>query len=94
MGKVYTYVVTFKEVQMPTAKNRINMAVPGEIYELIELRAQRDNKSLASTAVELLDLALEVEEDAYWNKICDELDAIPNKKYLSEEEFWKKVGLE
>jgi hypothetical protein len=79
---------------MPTAKNRINMAVPNELFELIQLRAKRDEKSLASTAVELLDLAIEVEEDAYWNQFCDELDAIPNKKYLSHEEFWKKVGLE
>ena len=79
---------------MPTMKNRINMSVPDEIFELISLRAERDDKSLAATAVDLLDLALELEEDAYWNKICDELDALPNKKYISHEEFWKRAGLE
>lgn len=79
---------------MPTMKKRINMALPDELFEMVEARAQRDSKSLAATAVELVDLAVEIEEDAYWNKICDELDAKPNKTYLTEEEFWKKAGLE
>ena len=79
---------------MPTMKKRINMALPDELFEMVEARAQRDSKSLAATAVELLDLAVEIEEDAYWNKLCDEFDAKPNKTYLTEEEFWKKAALE
>lgn len=78
---------------MPTIKNRINMAVPTELFEMVKARAKRDSKSLAATAVELLDLAVEIEEDEYWNKICDELDAIPDKKYISHEEFWKRIAL-
>ena len=75
---------------MPTMKKRINMALPDELFEMVEARAKRDSKSLAATAVELLDLAVEIEEDAYWNKLCDELDAKPNKTYMTHEEFWAK----
>lgn len=76
---------------MPSTKKRISTCLSDEAFELIALRAKRDSKSLGKTISELVEIALEYEEDAHWNKICDELDAIPNKKYLTHEEFWERM---
>ena len=51
---------------MPTTKTRISIAVPRETELYLQSLADRDSMPLATKARELLETALEIEEDAYW----------------------------
>ncbi|MBI1813010.1 hypothetical protein HY285_03015 [Candidatus Peregrinibacteria bacterium] len=47
----------------------------------------RDEVSQSSKALELIERALEMEEDEYFSKIAEARDK-PNAKFLSHEEAW------
>ena len=72
---------------MPTSKKRINISVPKDTEEILELLAKRDKKPIATVALQLIETALEIEEDAVWAEIADERDQ-PGVKYISHEEMW------
>ena len=72
---------------MPTSKKRINISVPKDTEEILELLAKRDKKPVATVALQLIEIALEIEEDAVWAEIADERDQ-PGVKYISHEEMW------
>lgn len=46
--------------------------------------------SVSSKAVELIRLALEIEEDRYFAKIAEERD-VKGVKYISHDDFWEKM---
>lgn len=52
--------------------------------------AKRDKMSVSSKAVELIRLALEIEEDRYFAKIAEERD-VKGVKYISHDDFWEKM---
>jgi len=72
---------------MPTLKKRINITLPKTIDAVLEKISLRDGVPVATKAVELLRVALEIEEDAVWDKIAGDRD---NKKakFVSHEEAW------
>ena len=75
---------------MPTSKKRLNISLSKDTAFFLQKIALRDDVPQATKATELLEMALEIEEDAYFSKIADE--RLKKKgKWLSEKEFWAKV---
>lgn len=70
---------------MTTTKKRLNITLLPEVESAIKQLARRDKMAEASKASQLLQMALETEEDLVWDKIADKRDKkgakfIPHKK--------------
>ena len=57
---------------MATIKKRINISVPDAVEQAIATLAKRDQVPHATKAGELLELALEIEEDTYFASVVKE----------------------
>lgn len=75
---------------MPTTKKRLNLTLSKDMAFYIEKLALRDEMPQAEKAVELIEKALEIEEDAYFAAIADKR-AEETTGWMSHEEFWAKV---
>lgn len=73
---------------MPTSKKRLNLTLPEDLGEMLVGFAKRDNMPVARKAIELIETAIELEEDAIWAQIAEERDQ-PGVKYISHEDAWK-----
>ena len=76
---------------MPTSKKRINISLSKETALFLKKLAVRDDVPQATKAAQLLEKALEMEEDEYFAAIADERAADKSAKWISHEEFWSKV---
>lgn len=72
---------------MATTKKRINISVSKDIEQVINLLAKRDEVPVATKARQLIQEALEIEEDFALAKLADERFATV-KKWVSHEEVW------
>lgn len=72
---------------MPTSKKRINISVPNETEEVLALLAKRDCVPVATKALQLIEVALEIDEDDVWGRIIAARDT-PDADYISHEEVW------
>jgi hypothetical protein len=70
---------------MATTKYRINISLPEEVEEALVKLAKRDQMPTATKAKDLLEIALELEEDQVWNDIASHRDKM-NAKFLSHSE--------
>lgn len=75
---------------MPTKKKRLNITLPKDVAIYLQKMALRDEVSQSQKAVQLIEEALEIAEDEYFVKIAEERIK-KGGKYISHEEFWKKV---
>lgn len=73
---------------MPTQKKRINMTPPEDLYNALESLAERDGKSVSFKAVELIQMAIEIDEDDILNAIAEERDR-GDAKFISHDEAWQ-----
>jgi len=73
---------------MPTAKKRLNITLPAPMALFLEEIALRDEVPQATKAVQLLEKALEIEEDEYLSRIGDERASDKTADYISHEKFW------
>jgi len=73
---------------MATTKQRINISVSDAEAEFLTVLAKRDQMPRATKVRQLLQLALEIEEDAYLAQIAQERDT-PDATYISHEDFWE-----
>ena len=73
---------------MATLKKRINISVSDEAHEAVALLAKRDDVPQATKVTELLSLALELEEDAYFSYIVKNR-LTKNVVWQSHDEVWK-----
>ncbi len=73
---------------MPTLKRRLNLTLPKEIDDSLRFLADRDDVPQASKAVDLLKIALEIEEDFYFNAVAEKRD-IKKARFLSHKDVWK-----
>ncbi len=73
---------------MATLKNRINISVSKESDRALTALAKRDRVPLATKAAELLNLALEIEEDSAWDALARARDT-RGVRFLTHEEVWK-----
>lgn len=75
---------------MPTSKKRINVTLKKDTALFLKQIALRDDVPQATKAAELIEMALEIEEDAYFSIIADRR-AKEKKGWMSHKEFWSKV---
>lgn len=75
---------------MATTKNRINISVSKEIEEALKMLAERDKRPVASVAANLLEEALEMEEDIFLSKIADER-LKGNPRWISHDDVWGRI---
>ena len=75
---------------MPTVKRRINISLPREIDQTLGKLAKRDDMPEATKALELIRLALQIEEDAYFEIVVRErLSGGAVKWIRSNDAIWK-----
>jgi predicted DNA-binding protein len=75
---------------MPTSKKRLNVTLDKDTALFLRNIALRDDVPQATKAAELIEKALELEEDEYFAKVAMQREK-KNGKYISHEEFWSKV---
>ena len=74
---------------MPTLKKRIQIPVSDKVHRELEKLAKKRGLSLSSLSHDLLEDALELQEDLYFSRVSDE--ALRNSKdddLISHEEAW------
>jgi predicted DNA-binding protein len=73
---------------MPTAKHRISITPSDALYEALENLSRRQKRALSSVSLELIERALELEEDAHFSRVADErLER--GEKRISHARAWK-----
>ena len=72
---------------MATTKKRMNLSLPTQINTAIYKLAERDQMPPATKAASLLQLALEVEEDDWFNQLTEERDTT-TAKFVPHEAVW------
>lgn len=72
---------------MPTTKSRLNLSLPENMETILAKLARRDSVPRAAKAVELLRVAMELEEDIVLSKLAQLRDT-KNAKFLTHEEVW------
>ena len=65
----------------------MTIALSKDVYVYVEATAICDGVTIEEKAKQLIEKAIEVEEDKYLSKIADERDT-KTAHYLSQEEFW------
>lgn len=74
---------------MATKNPRLNVVLEAPLYRILKHIAYRDGVSLSLKARDLIRLALEYCEDAYWAKAAEQRDKTFSKeKALSHSKVW------
>lgn len=73
---------------MATTKKRLNISLSPELEIAITGIAKRDKVPAATKATELLELALEIEEDVFFGRLAEGRIKAGGKR-LSHEEVWQ-----
>ena len=73
---------------MPTLKRRLNITLEPDIEKALAFLSQRDEVPEATKVAELLERAIEIEEDTIWNAIAEERLKTA-KKWITHESVWK-----
>lgn len=73
---------------METAKTRINISTPKPVLKALRILARRDDVPLAAKTLELVKLALEMEEDFALGEIAKSREAM-TAKWLSHQQAWR-----
>ena len=74
---------------MPTTKKRINLTLSSELDEALSFISKRDKEPKAKKALQLISLALELEEDRILSEKAAKRD-VKGAKYYTQEEVWKR----
>ena len=72
---------------MSTIKQRINISVSEEVGYALERLAKRDKSPVATKAAAPLALALEIEEDRYFEEIAKKRD-VKGARWTSHKSAW------
>ena len=70
------------------SKKRIYIPVSSEVEESLNLLSAEKNKSIASVASDLLEKAIEIEEDIIWAQVAEERKKSKGR-LLSHKEVWQ-----
>ncbi len=76
---------------MATKKKRINVSLPRQVYVLLQKISLRDEVPQATKAAQLIEKAMEIEEDEYFSALAD-ARAKECNQWISHEEFWSDVN--
>lgn len=75
---------------MATAKTRINVSVNKQTRDALNALAKRDQQPVATTAVRLIEEALELDEGMFLSKIADERLSKKNIRWVKDNDaVWK-----
>ena len=77
-------------MNMPTSKKRLNITLSKELAIFLKSIALRDDVPQAAKAVELLEKALELEEDDYFNRLAEEREKAGGR-FIHHDTFWSKI---
>ncbi|MEK7613350.1 MAG: hypothetical protein AAB439_00525 [Patescibacteria group bacterium] len=72
---------------MPTLKKRINISVSKDVERAIEKLARRDNVPDATKAADLIQIALEIDEDEVLNAVASTRDT-KSATFVSHKKAW------
>lgn len=74
---------------MPTSKKRIQIPVSDQVHKELEKLAKKRGLSLSSLSHELLEEALELQEDVYFSRLADKaLKDSKSQDLVSHEDAW------
>ena len=73
---------------MPTSKKRINISLPEDLELVLEKLAKRDDIPQATKAVQLIRLAVEMDEDEIFDKIAKKRDT-KKATFVNHDKAWK-----
>jgi predicted DNA-binding protein len=73
---------------MPTLKKRLNISLSSELETIISRIAKRDSIPEATKVVELLEVALSLEEDLVLGDLASRRD-VKGAKFVGHEDVWK-----
>ena len=73
---------------MPTTKKRTNVILPSEIDEMLTYLSDRDNVSKSAKAVQLIQIAIQMDEDDVWDSLASQRDT-KGAKFISHKNAWK-----
>lgn len=73
---------------METIKTRINISTPKPVLKALRSLARRDDVPLAAKTLELVKLALEMEEDFALGEIAKSRE-VGTAKWLSHQQAWR-----
>lgn len=73
---------------MPTQKHRINISVPDDVQRSLEALAVRDEKPVATMTLDLLQRAIELEEDRILQSVAKSRET-ESQKFVSHDDAWK-----
>lgn len=73
---------------MATTKPRLNITLPKDMDKALKYLARRDKVTRSRKVVDLLEEAIEIEEDAVWAKLAAARDT-KDAKFISHKEMWK-----
>jgi len=79
---------------MPTKKRRLNITLPEHVAVFLKKIALRDDVPEATKARDLLEQALELEEDAFFSARAEDMERKllrKKRQWVSHEEFWSKI---
>lgn len=72
---------------MPSAKTRINLTVPSTVEQSLARFAKRDETTVATVALNLIQHALEIEEDIALGAIAKQRGT--KTRFVNHEHAWK-----
>ena len=75
---------------MPTIKPRINISVSKDTNQFLKMLAKRDRVPTATRARQLLEMALEIEEDYVLGTLAEARD-VKGVRYIPHDKFWKNL---
>jgi hypothetical protein len=72
---------------MPTTKKRVNISLSPSIESAVKQLAKRDKLPQATKVAQLLQIALEIEEDGVWDALAGQRD-IKGAKFIPHKKAW------
>ena len=78
---------------MPTKNPRLNVVLDKKTGELVNLLSKKREISKSALAKELIEKAIDLEEDFYLIEIAENRKKTLKDNLISEEEFWKSYGI-
>jgi hypothetical protein len=73
---------------MPTTKQRISISPDARVLSALQVLSKRRRKALASVSLDLIERALELEEDLHFSRIADER-LEQDEKRVPHERAWR-----
>ncbi len=73
---------------MPTTKHRITITVGDDVHSALDGLSRRRKRALSSVGLELIERALELEEDAHFARVADDRLARSEKR-VPHDRAWK-----